>query len=217
MCLAALLALWAVSAPGRASSTSTAACPPPTGASGHPFQESKLGPPAQPARGLTVACIGSQAITGATYRHWEAIARSGSETSPKHPPSAHDLNNQVMGFLISADWVIGEADALRVHVSIDTVQRKFNELRRQQFPKTSAFKAFLRKTHQTVRDLEFRVELNLLSQLIQKRVTAGHRGASGQKRALSNFVRTFKATWMSLTYCQAEYAVADCGHVQTLG
>jgi hypothetical protein len=211
-CLATLLALSVLSAPTSAS-TSASACPP-AGAGGHPFHESKVGPKGQPRPEQILACIGSQAITGATYRHWTAIAESDSETSPQHSSSARELTTQVMGFLISADWVIGEANALRVHVSIGAVRHKFAELRKQQFPKSSAFKAFLRKSHQTVRDLQLRVQLNLLTQLIQKHVTARHRGSAAQQHALSNFVRAFKIRWKAQTYCQAEYAVSDCGHVR---
>ena len=161
-----------------------------------------------------LACVDSQAITGATYRHWEAIAKASSETSPKNSAAARELTTQVMGFLISADWVIGEAKTLGVHVSIGTVRHKLIQLRKQQFPKHSAFKAFLRKSHQTVRDLQLRIQLNLLTQLIQKHVTASHRGSADQQRALSNFVRAFEIRWKAKTYCQTEFAISDCGRVR---
>lgn len=119
-----------------------------------------------------------------------------------------------MGFLISADWVIGEANALHIHVSPAVVGRKFKELRRQQFHKRSEFTAFLKRTQQTVADLELRVELNLLSQRIQKRVAAGHRGKRAQQHALMHFVSAFRAKWTGQTYCQADYTVKDCGHVR---
>jgi hypothetical protein len=212
-CVTALIVLGLLNSPVGAS-TSGSICPP-SGVGGHPFHESKVGPKRQPRPAQVLACVGSQAITGATYRHWETIAKAASETSPKDTPAAaRELTSQVMGFLISADWVLGEANALRVHVSIGTVRHKFTELRKQQFPKSSAFRAFLRKSHQTVRDLQLRVQVNLLTQLIQKHVTAHHRGSTDQQRALSNFVQAFKIRWKAQTYCQAEYAVADCGRVR---
>lgn len=211
-CVTALLLLGTLSAPVGAS-TSMSACPP-AGSGGHPFRESKVGPKSRPRPEQVLACVGSQAITGATYRHWETIAKGDSETPSKGSPSARELTTQVMGFLISADWVIGEANALRLHVSIGKVRHKLAELRKQQFPKNSAFKAYLRKSHQTVRDLQLRVQLNLLTQLIQKHVTARHRGSAEQQHALSNFVRAFKIRWKAKTFCQAEYAVADCGRVR---
>jgi hypothetical protein len=168
-----------------------------------------------PAPEQILVCVGSQAITGATYRHWETVAERDDEPSPRHPrPSASQLLSQVMSFLISADWVIGEANALHIHLSPAVVSRKFNDLRRQQFPKRSEFTAFLKRTQQTVADLDLRVELNLLSQRIQKRVAAGHRGKRAQQHALMHFVSAFRAKWASQTYCQADYASKDCGHVR---
>jgi hypothetical protein len=35
-----------------------------------------------------------------------------------------------------------------------------------------------------------------------------------KQRALSRFVKGFKRKWQAQTYCAAEYASADCGHVQ---
>lgn len=120
----------------------------------------------------------------------------------------------MMSFLISADWVIGEASDMHIYASPAAVRRKFNDLRKQQFPKRSEFKAFLKQTQQTVPDLELRVKLNILSQRIQRRVLAGRRGAHKQQRALSHFVIAFRTKWMAQTYCQTEYAIKNCGHVQ---
>jgi hypothetical protein len=58
------------------------------------------------------------------------------------------------------------------------------------------------------------VELNLLSERIQRRVMAGHHSAASKQRALSQFVRGFKMKWQVQTYRAAEYDIADCGHVE---
>jgi hypothetical protein len=205
---------WIPGALSSDASTSTAGCPPqPSAISTQPFREPTTGPTGQPAPEQIVACVGSQAITGATYRHWEIIAESDAEPSPKHRPSASELTNQVLGFLISSDWVIGEASALHIHVPAAAVRRKFNHLRKQQFPRRSDFEAFLRHTQQTLADLELRVELNILSERIQRHVIAGHRDARGKQNALSHFVQTFKTRWTAQTYCQAEYVISDCGYM----
>jgi hypothetical protein len=185
-------------------STSATSCPPPpssedTQPSGEPTTE----PVGQPAPEQILVCVGSQAITGATYRHWETVAESDEEPSPKHSKqSTRQTLSQVMGFLISADWVIGEASALHIHISPAAISRKFNAVRRQQFPKRSEFTAFLRHSQETVADLKLRVELNLLSQRIQKHVAAGHRGKREQQRALAHFVSAFRSKWTAQTYCQ---------------
>jgi hypothetical protein len=120
-----------------------------------------------------------------------------------------------MGFLISADWIIGEARDLDVHVSPAEVRRTFNQTRKTQFPKQSEFQAFLGKSKETVTDILLRVELDLLSQRLQRRVVAGKHGAHKKREALKHFVSHFRNKWTAQTYCSAQYASQDCGHVQT--
>jgi hypothetical protein len=54
----------------------------------------------------------------------------------------------------------------------------------------------------------------MLSQRIQKRIMAEHRGAKAKQEALSRFVKHFKEKWTAQTYCAPQYAVTECGHVQ---
>lgn len=178
---------------------------------------------AEPAPGQTLACVGAEAIAGATYSHWLTVAKKGTEPSPKqrHPLSEAELREQtlslrkeVLGFLISSDWVEGEAKDLGVGVSAAEVRKEFDHIRGAQFHKRREFEAFLRESGQTVADLLYRVELNMLSERIQKHVVAGRRSASSKQRALSRFVKAFKGKWEAQTYCASEYDVADCGHVQ---
>jgi hypothetical protein len=175
-------------------------------------------PPASspPAPGQTLVCVAAQPITGETYSHWVTVAETSAGPSRKgHPaPSATELRSEVLGFLISSEWVKGEAADLGARVSAGEVRRSFDRVRNQQFPKRREFERFLRQSGETVADLLFRVELNLLSEWVQKRVVAGHHSASSKERALSNFVKAFKARWQAQTYCAPQYAVADCGHVQ---
>ena len=193
--------------------TPTMACPPLTST------VSKSAPastgPVDPAPEQIVACIGSQPITGVTFSHWEAIARRSQEPSSKHrPATGSEMLKEVMGFLISSDWVLGEASDLNVHVSAAEVRHTFDRLRAQQFPRQRELKAFLKQSGETVADLLLRVRLNLLSQRIQRHVLIGHRGQHSRQRALTRFVHDFKLKWMAQTYCDPGYAVQDCGHVQ---
>ena len=77
----------------------------------------------------------------------------------------------MLGFLISANWVIGEAEAQGMKVSDEEVQKQFNQIKSQQFPKEADFKKFLASSGQTVSDLLLRVKLDMLSSKIQQKVT----------------------------------------------
>jgi hypothetical protein len=172
-------------------------------------------PPASqtPAQQLIAACVGSAQITQASLEHWIAIAQA-APSSPHAAPGAHEILEEVMGFLISADWIIGEARDLKVHVSPAKVRRELDRVRTLQFPRRGEFRAFLRQTKQTVADLLLRTELELLSQRIQRYVVAGQRGTRARERALKRYVERFRTKWLSQTYCAPQYAVAVCGHVQ---
>ena len=81
------------------------------------------------------------------------------------------LKQQVLGFLISANWVIGEAGDQGVKVSDNEVKKQFNQIKTQQFPKEADFQKFLASSGQTISDLLLRVKLNMLSSKIQQKVT----------------------------------------------
>jgi hypothetical protein len=194
-------------------------CPPPANppATAPPTTSSSVGA-AQPTPEQILACIGSEAITGASFSHWLTIANKsqGPPSKGQPAPSAAESLKEVMSFLISSDWVIGEARNLNIRVSPSEVRRAFDKVKGQQFPRQRDFDAFLRQSGQTVADLLFREQLNLLSGRIQRRALAGHHGSRNQRRALSQFVRGFLARWKQQTSCAPQYAVESCGHVQSV-
>jgi foldase protein PrsA len=81
------------------------------------------------------------------------------------------LQQQVLGFLISSAWVLGEAESQGVHASDAEVKKQFEQIKNQQFPKAEEFKKFLASSGQSVTDLLLRVKLNLLSSKIQQKVS----------------------------------------------
>ena len=80
------------------------------------------------------------------------------------------LQQEVLGFLISSQWVIGEASSLGVTVPDKEVKKRFEQIKNQQFPKAAEFEKFLASSGQTVSDLLLRVKLNLLSSKIQQKI-----------------------------------------------
>jgi foldase protein PrsA len=80
------------------------------------------------------------------------------------------LQQEVLGFLISSSWVIGEANSLGVKLTDAEVKKQFEKIKTEQFPKAAEFEKFLASSGQTVSDLLLRVKLNLLSQKIQQKI-----------------------------------------------
>jgi foldase protein PrsA len=85
----------------------------------------------------------------------------------------NSLKTEVLGFLISSEWVIGEGSSLGVKVSDKEVKKEFEKIKTQQFPKPAEFEKFLATSGQSVSDLLLRVKLNMLSSKIQKKVAQG--------------------------------------------
>jgi foldase protein PrsA len=118
----------------------------------------------------------------ACIAHLEATAPKPAKGQSK-PTSAQlkseceqqytSLKQEVLGFLISSEWVIGEAEHLGVKVSDAEVKKEFEKIKTQQFPKAAEFQKFLTTSGQTVSDLLLRVKLNMLSSKIQKKVAQG--------------------------------------------
>jgi len=146
---------------------------------------------------LSVAAASSATTTGKTaakpvlpvppnytecIAHLEATAAKPAKGQAK-PTSAQlksqceqqytSLKQEVLGFLISSEWVIGEASNLGVNVSDAEVKKEFEKIKTQQFPKSAEFEKFLATSGQTVSDLLLRVKLNMLSSKIQKKIAKG--------------------------------------------
>jgi foldase protein PrsA len=83
------------------------------------------------------------------------------------------LQQEVLGFLISSSWVLGEAKSLNVKLTDAEVKKQFAKIKTQQFPKSAEFEKFLSTSGQTVSDLLLRVKLSLLSQKVQQKVVKG--------------------------------------------
>jgi foldase protein PrsA len=94
----------------------------------------------------------------------EAKLKSNCESQYK------SFTQEVMAFLLSSQWVIGEAQSLGVKLTDEEVKKQFLKIKSQQFPKAAEFEKFIANSGQTVSDLLFRVKLNMLSSKIQSKI-----------------------------------------------
>jgi foldase protein PrsA len=115
----------------------------------------------------------------ACIAHLQAAAPKPAKGQAKPTPAALKaqceqqytaLKQQVLAYLISANWVIGEASERGVKVTDAEIKKQFNQIKAQQFPKEADFQKFLASTGYTVSDLLLRVKLNTLSSKIQAKV-----------------------------------------------
>ncbi len=115
------------------------------------------------------ACISHLAATTAKPEKGQK-APTTAELKTQCEQQYKSLQQEVLGFLISSAWVLGEANSLGIKLSDAEVHKQFEKIKDQQFPKAEEFEKFLASSGQTVSDLLLRVKLNLLSQKIQQKI-----------------------------------------------
>lgn len=118
-------------------------------------------------------------IPKTTFNHWYVVVASQPQPGQKKPAAPPPLNSkqgqalkqQVMQFLVSADWIDGEAKARGLTAAPAEVQKQFLQTKKQSFPNEKAYQKFLATSGQTVQDLLYRVRLDVLSNKIREDVT----------------------------------------------
>jgi foldase protein PrsA len=136
------------------------------------------------AAASSAVSAGSKPVVPDPPKYTACIARTKAQSKPakgqKTPTEAalksqceqqyKSLQQEVLGFLISSSWVLGEASSLGVKATDKEVKKQFEKIKSQQFPKAAEFQKFLSTSGQTVSDLLLRVKLNLLSSKIQQKI-----------------------------------------------
>jgi foldase protein PrsA len=100
-----------------------------------------------------------------------AKKRTSKELKSQCEQQYKTLKTEVLGFLISSNWVIKEGESLGVKASDAEVKKQFDKIKNEQFPKAAEFEKFLASSGQTVSDLLLRVKLNMMSQKIQSKIS----------------------------------------------
>ncbi len=139
----------------------------------------------------------------ACIAHLEATAPKPAKGQSKPTPAALKtqceqqytaLKQQVLSFLISANWLLGEAASQGVKVSDAEVKKQFGQIKSQQFPTEAAFQKFLKSTGYTVSDLLLRVKLDSLSTKIQQKVTKDA-GKKPSQKEISSYYEQHKSQY----------------------
>lgn len=93
----------------------------------------------------------------------------------------NQLRDQVLGLLISFQWIEREAEDQGIKVTDAEVKKSFDEQKKQSFPKTADYEKFLKDSGQTNEDVMQRVRLDTLSQKIRDKVTKGKDNVTDQQ------------------------------------
>jgi phosphatidylethanolamine-binding protein (PEBP) family uncharacterized protein len=166
-----------------------------------PNSPAAVAAPASSSNVDAVAYVTKTPIPKVSYEHWLAVERAGGAST--------NASHRALSFLITSQWVVGEAAARKLSVSDAEVKQRFAQISKQSFPKTGSLQKFLAKSGETETDLLTRVKVELLESRIAAKVTAGKSGAQA-KSALASFQRAFQEHWKKYTTCKSGYVMEDC-------
>jgi hypothetical protein len=111
-----------------------------------------------------------------------------------------ELSDQVLDFLIRADWQEAEAAKDGIVITAEQVDHAFVAAKQMQFSTPAQFDSFLQRTGQTVADVKARVRDNLVFSAVKK---AEHLSETALETELTH---EFK----SQTTCARFYVMSDC-------
>lgn len=128
------------------------------------------------------------------------------------------LKLKALYFLISAEWLSGEASELRVKVTDAEVTQELALFKRRGFSSEDAYLRYVASSRFSPEDMRLRMRLLLLATKIQQQVEAEidarHPTAQLRKRSLKSFGARFEKKWIARTTCRAGYVVPICRQYQ---
>lgn len=140
----------------------------------------------------TIGATGGEVVVPDPPNYSRCISHlelTSSKVKGAKPPSSSALKsqcetqyktllNEVMGYLISSEWVLQEGKSLGIKLSDKEVHKRFESIKGEQFPKAAEFEKFLKTSGQTVSDLLLRVKLNLMSEKVQSHIVKEHKNVT---------------------------------------
>lgn len=156
-------------------------------------------------------------ITKAEFHHGlvQAAAEAGRKPVPRPGGNGYGkLKKMTIKELLDVVWIKGQAAEMGIGLTPRKIARKLARIKKQAFKSEAEYHRFLKEAHFTRRDVRDRVEVQLLSAAIQRRVVRGVIGGeAATQKAFSDFVEAYTERWRARTVCAPEYMVpARCSN-----
>jgi parvulin-like peptidyl-prolyl isomerase len=100
---------------------------------------------------------------------------AASETKKRPKPGSKEfeaLQTAVLTELIESVWLAGQAEELGITVTEKQIENELANIKKQNFPTEKAYQEFLKTAHYTQDEVNEKVELTILSNKVQEKVTA---------------------------------------------
>jgi hypothetical protein len=137
-------------------------------------------------------------------------AASAAQLRARCKKTYEGIEDRVLNFLITGYWLRGEAAEQHGAVPEAEVHKKFEEEKRRKYPTATSFRRLREASRQTVPDLEFAVETQLLSGKLLEKFTREHPHESSERATITAFNGSIRSKWTPKTDCRPGYVVPDC-------
>lgn len=117
--------------------------------------------------------VGQTAITETTVDHWMSEMAGGRVVPEPFSRQDQPLRQRALSFLISSQWLLGEAAEEGLKVSKHEIEQRFKDKESTSFPGGEAeFHEFLKATGKEVSDVMFEIQAELTSSRIRQAVAS---------------------------------------------
>lgn len=144
----------------------------------------------------------------------QAAAQSGLKSAPTPgEPKYEAMAVGALGELLDGAWIQGQAAEMGIALTRREVVAEFTRIKQESFKTEKEFHAFLQRSRLTLKDVHYRVRLQLLTTAMQERVTRkALRSGTDAETAFAAFVAAYTQRWRSRTVCAVQYATERCSN-----
>jgi len=126
------------------------------------------------------------------------------------------LERKAIDNLLEVIWIQGLAAEMGIAVTRRQVSSELAQIKKESFKSEAEYHNFLREARYTKRDVDQRVELQLLSTRLQERlqgrIEREARNPFEEQQAFEQFVTEFNERWRARTVCAPQYATDRCSN-----
>src|ERR1700754_4943952 len=151
--------------------------------------------------GNAVATVDGTTIPRTDYQHWLTVftksaaqqqqqAAAQQQQAPAKP-TAKQLHDQTLQYLIQERWIDGEAKAQHVAVTDADVKKSFTDQKKQSFPKDTDYQNYLKQSGQTEGDVLNGIRYSLLTNKLTTKVSGN--GGTVTDKQVSDYYDKNKA------------------------
>jgi hypothetical protein len=137
------------------------------------------------------------------------LHESTSQLKAKCEQTYQSIKTRILRFLINGYWLREEAAEDGASVSAAEVQKEFNQVKQQEFPTAASFQRLQTASRQTIPDLKFAVETQMLSAKLLKRFAKPETKESPESSAEA-VNKLLDQKWTARTSCQPGYVIPAC-------